>query len=527
MDSPTPFPADVAIVGAGFAGSEAAWQLARRGVRVALYEMRPHRTTAAHRTDRCAELVCSNSFKSLNLENAHGLLKAELGVQGSLILAGARQHAVPAGQALAVDRDAFAAWITERLTAQPGIRLIREEVTAIAPLLARHRHVIVASGPLTATALAEDLRTRLGTGYLYFHDAIAPVIHADSLDTSIAFRASRYGRSSSDSRQAHDGSAVVSRQALDGSTGVSRQALDSSLGVSRQALDAGDEGDYWNCPLTREQYLAFVEAVRTAEKVPFHSFEDLRPFEGCLPIEVMVERGPMTLAFGPMKPVGLQDPRSAAGASRQARGAPGASRQALGGGGRPFAVVQLRQENRAGTLLGLVGFQTKMTWPEQRRVFRMIPGLERAEFERLGSLHRNTFLNAPALLDADLALKGEPRLSFAGQITGVEGYMESTAIGLYVAKRVAGRLAESPTRRASGGSVREWPRPSPRTMTGALVRYLIETPARTFAPMNSAFGLLDPSPEGDKLGKKERKAWLSRRALEEMERLEALEGGCC
>ena len=502
MDAPLRFPADVAIVGAGFAGSEAAWQLARRGLSVALYEMRPHRTTEAHRTDRCAELVCSNSFKSLSLENAHGLLKAELELPGSLILEGARLHAVPAGQALAVDRDAFSAWITERLLAQPRIRLVREEVPALAPLLARHRHVIVASGPLTASALAEDLRARLGTGYLYFHDAIAPVIRADSLDTSIAFRANRYGRSSGVSPQALDGSAGVPPPEHADSPGISPEGLDGSAGVSRQALDAGGEGDYWNCPLTREQYLAFVEAVRTAEKVPFHAFENLRPFEGCLPIETMVERGPLTLAFGPMKPVGLQDPRSAAGASRQAPG-----------GGRPFAVVQLRQENRAGTLLGLVGFQTKMTWPEQRRVFRMIPGLEHAEFERLGSLHRNTFLNAPTLLDADLALKGEPRLSFAGQITGVEGYMESTAIGMYVAKRVAARLAE-----------RDAPRPSPHTMTGALVRYLIETPAQRFVPMNSAFGLLDPPPEGAAQGKQARKTWLSRRALAEMERLER-EGG--
>ncbi len=517
--------ADVAIVGAGFAGSEAAWQLARRGLTVALYEMRPLRSTEAHRTDRCAELVCSNSFKSLSLENAHGLLKAELGVQGSLILEGARLHAVPAGQALAVDRDAFAAWITGRLATHPRIRLVRAEVTALAPLLEAHRHVIVASGPLTASALAEDLRRRLGTGYLYFHDAIAPVIHADSLDTSVAFRASRYGRSAGGSRtardntsgasgqardgaagvapQARDGTAGVSRTTLDGAAGVSGQTLGAAAGVSGQTLDA-DEGDYWNCPLSREQYLAFVEAVRTADKVPFRDFEtvpvgDLRPFEGCIPIEAMAERGPLTLAFGPLKPVGLQDPR----------------------GGRPFAVVQLRQENRSGTLLGLVGCQTKMTWPEQRRVFRMIPGLEHAEFERLGSLHRNTFLNAPMLLDADLALKGEPRLSFAGQLTGVEGYMESTAIGLYVAKRVAARLAGQPaghTGEGAGESSAE--RPSPHTMTGALVRYLLETPPATFAPMNSAFGLLDPPPEGLALGKKERKAWLARRALAEMERLE-------
>jgi methylenetetrahydrofolate--tRNA-(uracil-5-)-methyltransferase len=444
MDSP----ADVAVVGAGLAGSEAAWQLARRGLRVALYEMRPQRPTEAHRTPWCAELVCSNSFKSLAPDNAHGLLKRELEIQGSLILELGRAHAVPAGQALAVDRDAFAQAVTARLAAHPGIRLVREEVTALAPLLARHRHVIVATGPLTAAALADDLRARSGAGTLYFHDAIAPVIHGESLDTAVAFKASRYGK-------------------------------------------GGD--DYWNCPFTEAQYLAFVEAVRTADTVPFHDFESLRPFEGCLPIEVMVERGPLTLAFGPMKPVGLFDPRT---------------------GRRPFAVVQLRQENRAGTLLGLVGFQTKMTWPEQRRIFRTIPGLEHAEFERLGSLHRNTFLCAPALLDADLALKTEPRLSFAGQLTGVEGYLESTAMGLYAAKRAAARLA--------GAAL---PYPSAQTMTGALVRYLLETPPADFQPMNSAFGLLDALPGGESLGRKARKAALAERAAAEMAELESAPTG--
>jgi methylenetetrahydrofolate--tRNA-(uracil-5-)-methyltransferase len=435
--------ADVAVVGAGLAGSEAAWQLARRGLRVDVFEMRPLRSTEAHRTGWCAELVCSNSFKSLAPENAHGLLKRELEIQGSLILETAKANAVPAGQALAVDGDAFAQAVTRRLESDPRIRLVREEVTAVAALLERYRHVIVATGPLTASALAEDLRARMGAAYLYFHDAIAPVIHAGSLDTGSAFKASRYGKGGA---------------------------------------------DYWNCPFTREGYFAFVEAVRTAGTVPFHAFEDLRPFEGCLPIEVMVERGPMTLAFGPMKPVGLVDPRT---------------------GRKPFAVVQLRQENRAGTLLGLVGFQTKMTWPEQRRVFRTIPGLEHAEFERLGSLHRNTFLCAPALLDKHLALKTEPRLSFAGQLTGVEGYMESTAMGLYAAKCVAARL-----------SARTVPRPSARTMTGALVRYLLETPPAVFQPMNSAFGLLDPVEGSETLARNERRAALSERAVAEMEALE-------
>ncbi len=448
--------AHVAIVGAGFAGSEAAWQLSRRGWAVHLYEMRPHRLTDAHRTGDCAELVCSNSFKSTRLENAHGLLKAELALQGSLVIEVARQAAVPAGQALAVDREEFSRRLTARIQALPGVRVMREEVTALGPLLERYAHVIIASGPLTSSALAEDLSRRLGTDYLYFHDAIAPVVTAESIDTSIAFRASRHGRSGGD-------------------------------GQAEQNV----EGDYLNCPLDKAQYLAFVAEVRRAEKLAFHAFESLRPFEGCLPIEVMAERGDMTLAFGPMKPVGLEDPRT---------------------GRRPFAAVQLRQENRQGTLFGMVGFQTKMTWPEQRRVLRMIPGLEHAEFARLGSLHRNTFINSPRLLDAGLALRGDPRVRFAGQITGVEGYMESTAMGLYAAQRAAAAL-----------SGRALARPSADTMTGALVRYVTETPEAHFQPMNSAFGLLNPLPDGVERG--QRKAGYASRALAELERLERAEWG--
>ncbi len=438
-------PPRVCIVGAGFAGSEAAWQLAQRGHAVRLYEMRPQRMTEAHQGADCAELVCSNSFKSVQIENAHGLLKAELALQGSLILAVAHETAVPAGQALAVDRAQFARRVTERLEAHPLIELRREEVRSAAVLLAEHPFVIVASGPLTAPELAESLRAYVGDGYLYFHDAIAPVVLADSIDRSVVFAASRYGK--------------------------------------------GD-ADYLNCPLDEAEYRAFVAAVAAAEKVAFHAFESLRPFEGCLPIEVMVERGELTLAFGPMKPVGLTDPRT---------------------GRRPFAVLQLRQENRSATLYSLVGCQTKMTWPEQRRVFRMVPGLQRAEFARLGSLHRNTFLNAPRLLDADLALRAEPRLVFAGQITGVEGYMESTAMGLYAARRVAAHLEGA-----------ERPRPSGATMTGALLRYLRETPPERFQPMNASFGLLDPAPEG--VRKHERKAFYARRALAELEGLERLAG---
>ncbi|HKI96955.1 MAG TPA: methylenetetrahydrofolate--tRNA-(uracil(54)-C(5))-methyltransferase (FADH(2)-oxidizing) TrmFO [bacterium] len=439
MDAP-----QVAIVGAGFAGSEAAWQLARRGHAVRLYEMRPRRMTEAHQSGDCAELVCSNSFKSISAENAHGLLKAELAVQGSLILEVAHETAVPAGQALAVDREQFARRVTARLEAEPLVEFCRDEARSAEALLAAHRAVIVASGPLTSPELAESLRAYVGEGYLYFHDAIAPVVMADSIDRSVAFAASRYGKGTA---------------------------------------------DYLNCPLSETEYHAFVTAVAAAEKVAFHSFESLRPFEGCLPIEVMVERGPLTLAYGPMKPVGLTDPRT---------------------GRRPFAALQLRCENAQGTLYSMVGCQTKMTWPEQRRVFRMIPGLEHAQFARLGSLHRNTFLNAPRLLDEDLALRDEPRLFFAGQITGVEGYMESTAMGLYVAKRIAARLDDV-----------ERPRPGSATMTGALLRYLRETPPERFQPMNASFGLLDAAP--DPVHKRERKAFYARRALAEMERLEALE----
>jgi methylenetetrahydrofolate--tRNA-(uracil-5-)-methyltransferase len=429
--------APVAVIGAGFAGSEAAWQLARRGVPVHLFEMRPRRTTEAHRTGDCAELVCSNSFKSIRRENAHGLLKAELACQGSLVLETARVCQVPAGQALAVDRELFARRMTERIEAHPLIQLRREETSDIAALLRRYEKVIVATGPLTSQRLAESLARYTGS-YLYFYDAVTPVVTADSIDPDIAFRASRYDKGA---------------------------------------------GDYLNCPMEEGTYRAFVGEVLAAEKVAFHAFESLRPFEGCLPIEVMAERGEMTLAFGPMKPVGLVDPRT---------------------GKAPFAVVQLRQENRHGTLYGMVGFQTKMTWPEQRRIFRTIPGLERAEFARLGSLHRNTFLDAPRLLDKELALREEPRVHFAGQITGVEGYMESTAIGLYVAKRIALQLAG-----------RELPRPSAATMTGALLHYITETPSSHFQPMNAALGPLHPAPA--RLRKKERKAFYADRALAEME----------
>ena len=434
--------ADVAIIGAGFAGSEAAWQLSRCGLRVRLYEMRPVRATEAHQSDHFAEPVCSNSFKSINPENAHGLLKAEMALQGCLMLSIAHDHAVPAGQALAVDRARFARAVTERVESLPGVEIRRGEVSGLEDLLRNHRAVIVASGPLTSPSLAGELVKLSGEGHLYFHDAIAPVVFTDSIDRKVIYAASRYGKG---------------------------------------------EADYLNCPLSEAQYRNFIAEILAAEKVAFHPFESLRAFEGCLPIEESAARGEMTLAFGAMKPVGLPDPET---------------------GKIPFAVVQLRQENLQATLYGLVGFQTKMTWPEQRRVFRGLPGFEQARFARLGSLHKNTFINAPALLDDDLALRSCDRLYFAGQLTGVEGYMESTAIGLYVARRVAARLTG-----------REFPRPSGETMIGGLLRYLRDTPPERFQPMNASFGLVDAPRQ--KMRRERRRAFQSARALEEISRLEA------
>ena len=424
----------VAIVGAGLAGSEAAWQLAERGHAVRLFEMRPVRMTAAHKTGECAELVCSNSFKSRAVENAHGLLKAEMALHKSLILKTGERFSVPAGQALAIDREAFAESVSVQLKAHPKISFCNEEVTDVAELIGFHTHVIFATGPLTSDALAVSLQNILGTQYLSFYDAIAPVVTAESIDMNLAFRASRYGKG---------------------------------------------ESDYINCPMHFEQYEAFVDAVQNAEKVELHQFEDTRPFEGCLPIEVMVERGRETLRFGPLKPVGLEQPET---------------------GERFHAVVQLRQENAVGSLFNLVGFQTKMTWTAQKEVFAMIPGLENADFVRLGSVHRNTFINGPALLNPQLSLKSHPNVFFAGQITGVEGYMESTAMGILAARQIAASLEG-----------REVSPPSPETMMGALIRYITESNPSTFQPMNANFGLLDP-PE-KKMRKADRKTWYAERAL--------------
>ena len=429
----------VTVIGGGLAGSEAAWQLAERGHRVALHEMRPVRTTPAHRTDRLAELVCSNTFKSTELTNAHGLLKAEMRILGSMILECADDARVQAGSALAVDRDVFAAGVTSRIESHPLIDIRREEVTSFSG------PCVVATGPLTSDSLAESIRGRLGTGALAFYDAIAPIISRESIDESIVFTASRYGRETME--------------------------------------NPAEEGAYLNCPMTREEYEAFIDALTKADQFHGHEFDEVPYFEGCMPVEVAAKRGSDTLRFGPMKPVGLMDPRT---------------------GRRPWAVVQLRREDRNGNMWNVVGFQTRMRIPEQQRVLRMIPGLAGAEFLRYGSIHRNSYLNSPAVLSAHLSARDDPTILFAGQVTGVEGYTESTATGL---------LAGINLSRMLSGLYPVIP-PSV-TMTGALYRYLREADPRHFQPMNANFGLLDDLPAAirDKKLKREK---FAERALAEL-----------
>ncbi len=425
---------EVIVVGGGLAGSEAAWQLARRGVKVRLYEMRPKKMTEAHRTDLLAELVCSNSLKSNELHTGPGLLKQELRELGSLIVRAADENAVPAGAALAVDREKFALQITRALEEHPNVEIIREEVTEIPDGI-----VIIATGPLTSPALTEEIRKLTGQDYLYFYDAIAPIVDAESINYDKVFFASRYGK--------------------------------------------GD-ADYINCPLTEEEYDRFYEALLSAE-VSLHADVDPRElFEGCLPIEVIARRGKDALRFGPMKPVGLIDPRT---------------------GKQPYAVVQLRPENRERTMYNMVGFQTSLKWGEQKRVFRMIPGLEEAEFLRYGQVHRNTFINAPTVLLPTFQFRGRPTLFFAGQITGVEGYVPSTASGL-----VAGINA---ARLATGEEPIQFP---PETMIGALAKYICEANPETFQPMNANFGLLPPLEGRVKLPKRERHRRMAERALERL-----------
>jgi methylenetetrahydrofolate--tRNA-(uracil-5-)-methyltransferase len=451
----------VHVVGAGLAGSEAAWALARAGVPVALHEMRPVRMTEAHQTARCAELVCSNSFRSDDWAgNAVGLLHAELRSAGSLIMKAADAAQVPAGSALAVDREVFSQAVTDALCAEPLVELRRGEVTDIAALLsAPDARVIIATGPLTSGALAAGIRALTGADALAFFDAIAPIVHADSVDFSKAWRQSRYDKEG----------------------------------------PGGDAAAYVNCPLDKAEYEAFVAALIAAPKAEFKEWEKDTPyFEGCLPIEVMAERGAETLRFGPMKPVGLLNPHT---------------------GRRPYAVLQLRQENKLGTLYNLVGFQTKLKHGAQSDILRMIPGLENAVFARMGGVHRNTFLNSPLLLDGTLRLKSELRLRFAGQVTGVEGYVESAAMGL-----LAGRFVAAEERGAAPLA------PPPATALGALLAHVTGghlAHGASFQPMNVNFGLFPPidAPERDAEGKrlkgpergKAKKRAMAERALRDVE----------
>jgi methylenetetrahydrofolate--tRNA-(uracil-5-)-methyltransferase len=427
------------VVGGGLAGSEAAWALAERGVRVTLHEMRPLVRTPAHQTDGLAELVCSNSFKSLELVTPHGLLKAEMRRLGSIVLQAADAARVPGGAALAVDRVAFSAAVQERVTSHPNITLVRGEVTALPS------PGVVATGPLTSAALSEVIAARLGSRGLAFFDAIAPIVSHESLEHTRLYRASRYGKG------------------------------------------AGD--DYLNAPLTAEQYNAFVAALLAGEQYqPNHEFDTTPYFEGCLPVEEMARRGPETLRFGPMKPIGLADPRTHL---------------------EPYAVVQLRQEDKAGQMWNLVGFQTRLRSAEQKRVLQTIPGLERAEFLRYGSIHRNSYVNAPAALSAHLSVKDDPALLFAGQLTGVEGYTESAATGILAGINLARLLAgEAPLV------------PPPTTMLGGLYRYLREADPAHFQPMNANFGLLEPldPPVKDRARKRE---LLVARAMAEFDRFAA------
>jgi methylenetetrahydrofolate--tRNA-(uracil-5-)-methyltransferase len=441
--------APIHILGGGLAGSEAAWQIATAGFDCVLFEMRPRQPTPAHKTDQLAELVCSNSLKSEAEDSAPWLLKEELRKLDSLLLRVAREARVPGGQALTVDREVFAREVSRAIEDHPRIELRREEVRSIA----EDAITIVATGPLTSGALAEDIGRITGAERLFFYDSISPIVEAESIDPGVAFRASRYGKS----------------------------------------MDGTD--DYLNCPLDRDQYERFVDAILAAEAVPAHIPEDTaRFFEACLPIEELARRGRETLRFGPMKPMGLEDPRT---------------------GRRPYAVVQLRQENLRADSFNLVGFQNHMRFPEQARVFRMIPGLERAEFLRYGQIHRNTFINAPTLLTNTLQLRTNPRILFAGQISGVEGYVESIATGL-----IAGRHAAE---LASDAETRAFPR---ATAIGSLCAYVSGADARNYQPANITFDLLpaldEPALLRFRRDKKARHAEICRRALESLDEYRAI-----
>lgn len=424
------------VIGGGLAGSEAAWQLAERGHRVILYEMRPVRTTGAHVSDRLAELVCSNSLGSKLADRATGVLQTELRLLGSKLIGVAHACAVPAGGALAVDREVFAQLVTEAIATHPNITLKREEVTELP-----NEPTIVATGPLTSPTLSQKIAALTGQQYLYFYDAIAPIVVADTIDMTIAFAASRYDRG---------------------------------------------EDDYINCPMNKEEYVAFVEAIKSAQRAELRDFEQEDPhfFEGCIPIEQLAARGDDTLAYGPMRPVGLRDPRT---------------------GKRPYAVVQLRRDNLAGSLYNIVGFQTNIKWGDQERILRLIPGLATAEFVRMGQMHRNTFINSPTLLEPTMAYRGRPDLFFAGQIVGVEGYVGNIATGLLAAINLSRHLNEQPSLVLP-----------PTSMLGALAHYVTHAEAKHFQPMKANFGIM---PElSDKVkNKRERYGSYAERAIHDLQ----------
>lgn len=425
---------DVVVIGAGLAGTECAWQMAERGVLVQLVEQKPAARTPAQHSNHMAELVCSNSFRGAALHNAVGQLKEEMHRVGSLVMEVGERHRVPAGGAFAVDRERFSAEMTERIDSHPRIEVVNERVDRIPDV----RPVVIATGPLTSGGLADDLAAAVGANHLAYYDAIAPIVAADSIDFDQAFRASRY--------------------------------------------DKGGDAAYVNCPLDETEYHAFVDALLAAEKVAPREFEEVRYFEGCLPIEVMAARGAKTLSFGCMKPVGLVDPRT---------------------GRRPHAVVQLRQEDAGATAYNMVGFQTRMKWPEQKRVFRMIPGLQDAEFERFGSVHRNTFVDSPRVLDDDLALRARPGVHLAGQICGVEGYVESAACGMLVGIELAHQL------RGEGFSF-----PPRTTMLGGMIGHLRDA-NEDFQPSNVMWSMVAPL-EGQRLKKRARRDAQSARALQDL-----------
>jgi methylenetetrahydrofolate--tRNA-(uracil-5-)-methyltransferase len=437
---------DLIVIGGGLAGSEAAWQAAQRGANVQLYEMRPARQTGAHQTQDLAELVCSNSLGSNLPDRASGVLKGEMRILGSMLLECAEQAALPAGGALAVDRESFAHFVTERIQNHPNIEIIREEIKEVPA-----NPTITASGPLTSPALSASIAALSGEEHLFFFDAIAPVVHAETINMDIAFRASRYG------------------------TGEQ------------------DEGDYINCPFTKEEYYAFVDALMKAERIELRSFEEAinsgvkagHFFEGCLPIEIIAERGIDSLSFGPMRPVGLRDPRT---------------------GKRPYAVVQLRQDNLAGSLYNIVGFQTNLKFPEQKRVLRMIPGLENADFMRYGQMHRNTFIASPKLLRPTLQHIQRDDLFFGGQITGVEGYMGNIATGLLAGINAARLLGHEQSIILP-----------PTTMLGALCHYVTHADLKDFQPMKANFGILPPIERNARLGKRDRSKAYAERALADLQ----------